>query len=152
MVTSEPLSNGDRPHRERPLVFLDTNVIVGYMDGDPSAAQLFSAEAAGRISFAVNAIVLQELLLGYDAARPEFQHIRDNLQVLPVSLEKAEALLARVRDLGIHVGHSNDLLILSSASECDFLVTSDRRLKNLATAGKPMVVTPEEIVTHLLAA
>jgi predicted nucleic acid-binding protein len=48
-------------------VFLDTNVIVGYLQGDPSAAQLFSAEAAGRLRFAVNGILLQEILLTDDA-------------------------------------------------------------------------------------
>lgn len=48
---------------ERPLVFLDTNVIRGYLRGEPAAAQLFSAEASGRTRFAVNPIVLQELLL-----------------------------------------------------------------------------------------
>jgi predicted nucleic acid-binding protein len=48
--------------------------------------------------------------------------------------------------------HSNDILILSSAAECDFLVTRDGLLKRLVTAEKPQVVTPEEFVTHLRAA
>jgi predicted nucleic acid-binding protein len=59
---------------QRLLVFLDTNVIVGYLRGDSSAAKLFSAEASGRIRFAVNPIVIQELLLREGtAARPEFE-------------------------------------------------------------------------------
>src|SRR5437016_1766540 len=98
-ANSDPLERGESTDRDRPLVFLDTNVIIGYLQGDPSAAQLFSAEADGRIRFAVNPIVLQELILGHDAARPEFEHIRDNLRVLPVNLAKAEALLPKVRDL-----------------------------------------------------
>lgn len=90
----EPLERGKRPDTKRPLVFLDTNVIIGYLRGDASAAQLFSAEATGRVRFAVNPIVLQELLLAADAAgRPEFEHIRDHLRVLPVDFAKAEALL-----------------------------------------------------------
>jgi predicted nucleic acid-binding protein len=48
--------------------------------------------------------------------------------------------------------HSNDLLILSSADECDFLVTSDVRLKDLVAADKPQIVTPEELVAQLKAA
>ena len=69
----------------RPLAFLDTNVIVGYLHGDLPSTQLFSAEAESRIRFAVNAIVLQELLLTADAAdRPEFDAIRDHLRILPV--------------------------------------------------------------------
>ena len=153
VTNSDALEQGERSDRERPLVFLDTNVIIGYLQGDPSATQLFSAEADGRIRFAVNPIVLQELLLASDApGRPEFERIIDHLQVLPVDIAKAEALLPRVRALRNRMAHPNDILIVSSADECDFLVTSDPLLKKLVIAGKPQVVTPEELATHLLAA
>ena len=66
----EPLERSEHSDRKRPLVFLDTNVIIGYLRGEPSAAQLFSAEAEGRIRFAVNPIVLQELLLAAEIAWP----------------------------------------------------------------------------------
>ncbi|HMD97026.1 MAG TPA: type II toxin-antitoxin system VapC family toxin [Terriglobia bacterium] len=138
--------------QERPLVFLDTNVIMDYLRGEPAVLQLFSAEANGRARFAVNPIVLQELLLAAAAAAPEFERIRDHLRVLPVDLAKAEALLQRLRAVRNRVTHSNDLLILSSADECDFLVTRDKLLKNLVTTEKPQVVTPEELVTRLKAA
>src|ERR1700693_85472 len=142
-----------RPDIKQPLVFLDTNVIISYLRGDPLAAQLFSAEATGRVRLAINPIVLQELLLAADAASlPEFQQIRDNLQVLPVDFATAEALLPRVRSLRNRLAHSNDILIVSSADACDFLVTRDGLLKNLVTADKPQVVTPEELVTRLRAA
>ena len=150
---TELREQGEYPDPKRPLVFLDTNVIIGYLRGDPSAAQLFSAEADGRIRFAVNPIVLQELLLAADATgQPEFERIRDHLRVLPVDVAKAEALLPRVRALRNRLAHSNDILILSSADACDFLVTRDVLLKNLVLAGKPQVVTPEELVAHLRAA
>jgi predicted nucleic acid-binding protein len=153
VANPEPLEHDEGSDRQRPLVFLDTNVIIGYLHGDLSAAQLFSAEADGRIRFAVNPIVLQELLLAADGAgRPEFEQIRDHLRVLPVDFGKAEALLPRARALRNRLAHSNDLLILSSADECDFLVTRDVLLKSLVTAEKPQVVTPEELVSHLLAA
>jgi len=153
LVEGGPVEQGEELDMKRPLVFLDTNVIVGYLRGEASAAQLFSAEAEGRIRFAVNPIVLQELLLAADATgRPEFERIRDHLRVLPVDFAKAEALLPRVRALRNRLSHSNDILILSSAVECDFLVTRDATLKTLLTAEKPQVVTPEELVTHLRAA
>jgi predicted nucleic acid-binding protein len=154
----------DSKHRERPLVFLDTNVIIGYLRGEASAVQLVSAESSGLIQLAINPIVLQELLfaegvLGHGADvvgsavnLPEFQRIRDHLQVLPVNAEKAEALLPRARNLRNRLVHSNDLLILSSADECDFLVTSDEVFKRLVTADRPQVVTPEELVIRLPAA
>jgi predicted nucleic acid-binding protein len=144
---------GERPNTGPPLVFVDTNVIIEYLQGDPSTAQLFSAEATGRIRLAVNPIVLQELLLAADAAgRPEFQRIREHLRVLPVDFAKAEALLPRMRSLRNRLAHSNDILILSSADQCDFLVTSDAAFKNLVTSERPQVVTPEELVAHLRAA
>ena len=153
MAKAELIERTERLETKRPLVFLDTNVIIGYLRGDLSIAQLFSAEATGRIRLAVNPIVLQELLLAADAAgRPEFQEIRDHLRVLPVDFAKAEALLPRIRSLRNRVAHSNDILILSSADQCDFLVTSDTDFKNLVTAEKPQVVTPEELVAQLRAA
>ena len=153
LAKPDALERGGRPNPNGPLVFLDTNVIIGYLRGDPAATQLFSAEAAGNIRFAVNPIVLQELLLAANAAdRTEFQQIRDHLRVLPVDFAKAEALLPQVRALRNRLMHSNDILILSSADECDFLVTSDVLLKSLVTAARPQVVTPEELVAHLRAA
>jgi predicted nucleic acid-binding protein len=153
VVKSEPVERGARIKRERPLVFLDTNVIIACLRGDPLAVKLFSAEADGQIRFAINPIVVQELLLAADAAiLPEFERIRDHLRVLPVDFAKAEALLPRVRALRNRLAHSNDVLILSSADQCDFLVTTDKLLKKLVISKKPQVVTPEELATHLRAA
>jgi predicted nucleic acid-binding protein len=150
LVKSE-MEQGELSDQGRPLVFLNTEVIVGYLQGDPLAAQLFSAEAAGRIRFAVNPIILQQLILGGAARQPEFEHIVDHLKVLPLVLAKAEALLPRARTLK-RMPHTHDILIASSADECDFLVTTDGRLKNLITTGKPRVVTPEEFAMQLQAA
>jgi predicted nucleic acid-binding protein len=153
MASPERSERGEYPDPARPLVFLDTSVILEYLRGDPSAAELFSAEADGRIRFAVNGIVLQELLLAADAAkRPEFEEIRDHLRVLRVDLARAEALLPRVRALRDRLVHSNDILILSSADECDFLVTRGLAFRNLVRDEKLQVVTPEELVTQLRAA
>jgi hypothetical protein len=97
--------------------------------------------------------VLQELLLTADlAGQPEFERIRDYLRVLPVDFSKAEALLPTIRDLRNRIVHSNDVLILSSADECDFLVTKDLLLKSVARTGTPRILTPEEFATHLRAA
>jgi predicted nucleic acid-binding protein len=152
-VAQPELRESRELNANRPLVFLDTNVILGYLRGDPSVAQVFSAEESGRIRFAVNPIVIQELLLATAATdNPALERIRDHLHILPVNIARAEALLPEVRALRNRLAHANDILILSSADECDFLVTSDMLLKNLVTSPKPRVVTPEELVTYLRAA
>src|SRR5260370_17535806 len=62
LIESERQARAERPNRERPLVFLDSNVIIGYLRGDPSAVQIFSAQADCPIPFALNPLVLHELL------------------------------------------------------------------------------------------
>jgi predicted nucleic acid-binding protein len=151
------------PKQTPPLAFLDTSVILGYLRGEQSAVQLFSAESDGRVRFAINPIVLQELLLTEGAvARPEFERIRDHLTVLPIDFSKAEALAAEAAralegmppapSLRKRLAHSNDLIILSSVGDCDFLVTRDKVLGNLVTDDKPQVVTPRQLVARLRAA
>ena len=152
-VQAEPGEHREQIDRTRPLVFLDSNVILAYLEGDSSAAELFSAEAQGRIGFAVNPIVIQELLLTADLGRhPEFERIREHLRVLPIDFSKAEALVPTIRKLRNRIVHSNDILILSSADECDFLVTNDLLLMSMARNEKPRILSPEEFATHLRAA
>lgn len=139
----------------RPVVFLDTNVIAGYLRGDSISTQLFSAEADGRIRLAVNPIIIQEILLTLDAATlPRLERIQDRLSILPLDLKKAEALVPRVKSLHGHHMHSNDILIISSAADCDFLVTRDKLLMDTVAAMKlhVNVITPEALASGLQAA
>ena len=119
--------------QEPPVAFLDTDVVLAYLRGEPLAVELFRAESEGRIRFAINPIVLQELLLSMDAAvKPEFNRIIDRLKLLPINFAKAEALAAEAaRALEMppsgpapwnRLPHSNDLIILSSVGDCDFLL------------------------------
>ena len=163
VVEFEPQAKSGRPNHEPPLAFLDTDIILGYLRGEPTAVQLFRAESEGRIRFAINSIVLQELILTTDAAvQPELERVIDHLKMLPEDFAKAEALAVEAsRDLKTMSGspalrkrlpHSNNLIILSSVGDCDFLVTTDRRLKDLVANGRPQVVTPTELVARLRAA
>jgi len=153
VVSSDAGDASVTAERKVPLAFLDSSVIIGYLRGDRATVPLFSAEAEGRIQFAVNPIVLQELLLTPGAAeQPEFDRIRDHLRILPVNVHKAELLLSRVKAMRSRIGHSNDILIMSSVDDCDYLVTRDALLKILAEAEKPQVVTPEELAIRLEAA
>ena len=163
VIELKPRKTTKPPKQEPPLAFLDTDVILAYLAGEPSAVRLFSAGFDGLVRFAINPVVVQELLLTPGAAaRPEFERIRGRLKVLPIDFAKVEALAADVSraldnmlpdpHLRKRLAHSNDLIILSSAGDCDFLVTKDKRLKDLVTEEKPLVVTPKGLVARLKAA
>lgn len=123
---------------------------------------MFSAEAAGRVQFAINPVVAQELLLSADATlQPGLGRLVDHLKVLPVDFAKVEKLVseaARVLNAmkegtpSGQMAHPNELIILSSAEACDFLVTTDTRLRDLVEGRKPEAVTPRELVARLRAA
>jgi predicted nucleic acid-binding protein len=131
-------------------VFLDTNVVAAYLRGESASSRLFSNEVLSKVRLAINPIVLQELFfLAETRKHPE---IVDNLQrevrVLPVNFEKAEEYLQEATTLRNRLTHSNDVLILSSAAECDYLVTYDQALRSLSTS-KPQIVTPEQLLAQL---
>ncbi len=145
----KPLERSERSEARRALVFLDTNVVLGYIRGEPSETKLVSAEAAGLIHLVVNPIVLQELLMADATGLPAFEQIRDHLRVIPLDIEKVEALQAGARARRYHTAHTNDLLILSSAEECDFLVTRDTVFWNFAVPQSLQIVTPEEMIARV---
>jgi predicted nucleic acid-binding protein len=160
VVEFEPQAGAQRSHQEPPLAFLDTNVILDYLRGEPSAVQLFSAESDGRIRFAINPIVVGELILTTDdALKPELDRILDRLKILPIDYEKAKALTAEVartmetpNGQGTRTPHPADIINAGSLGDSDFLVTSNSALKGLVAGGKPQVLTPDELVARLRAA
>lgn len=138
----------------KPLVFLDTNVVASYLRGELPSTHLFSNEIIEKVHLAINPVVLQELFsLAETRKHPEIiDEIQQEVRLLPLNLEKAEEYLQQSENLRNQVSHSNDVLILSSASDCDYLVTYDRALKNtlnLLSANKPQVVTPEQLISQL---
>lgn len=138
--------------RERPLAFLDSDVLLAYLQGKPPSAQLLDGDMQRAVRFASSDIVLQEILFSFQAVRehPEVvQRLRDQLTILPVDIKLAESLLPQARALRNRIAHSNDILIVSSAASCDFLVTYDAALQELEGGHKPEVVTPEQLITRL---
>jgi predicted nucleic acid-binding protein len=162
VVEFEPQSQAEHSNHEPPLAFLDTDVVLGYLRGEPTAVQLFRAESDGRIRFAIDPTVLGELILTTDAElKPGLDRILGHLKILPIDYAKAEALTAEVaRTMGTPNGHAPgkrlphpaDIVIASSVGDCDFLVTSNSVLKDLIAGDKPQVVTFDELVARLRAA
>lgn len=138
----------------KPLVFLDTNVVASYLRGEAPSSHLFSSEMIEKIHLAINPIVLQELFfLAETRKHPEvLDEIQEEVRLLPLNFEKAEEYLKQAANLRDRIAHSNDVLILSSASDCDYLVTYDQALKTTLSSlstGKPKVVTPEQLISQL---
>ncbi|WP_353931871.1 PIN domain-containing protein [Okeanomitos corallinicola TIOX110] len=137
-----------------PLVFLDTNVIAAYLRGESPSSELFSPAVMKQVRLAINSVVLQELFfLAESSKNPEIlDEIQEEVNVIPVNLQKAEEYLKYAANLRNRIAHSNDVLILSSAAECDYLVTYDKALSkalgSLSTS-KPQVVTPEQLLSEL---
>jgi predicted nucleic acid-binding protein len=131
--------------------FLDTNVLLEYFRGKAELQHLFSEEVRERAAFAVNGIVLQELLLSQvndlDLAAVETYVEIVALGVDPSSPE-LQAMLRDVRNRSLHV---NDILILATARSYDVLLTYDR---DLLQAGNAVLrsETPEEFLVELGAA
>jgi len=137
-----------------PLVFLDTNVVASYLRGESPSSHLFSNQIRGKVRLAINPIVLQELFfLAETRKHPEIlDELQQGVSLLPLNLEKAEEYLKHAANLRNRIAHSNDVLILSSAAECDYLVTYDQGLKktlNSLSTSKPQVVTPEQLISQL---
>ena len=139
----------------KPLVFLDTNVVASYFRGEPHSSQLFSDEMIGKVRLAIDPIVLQELFfLDETRVHPEvLDEIQQEVRLLPLNLKKAEEYLKPALNLRNRVAHSNDVLILSSASDCDYFVTYDQALENTLTSlpsKKPKAVTPEQLISQFI--
>lgn len=135
---------------DRPLVFLDTNVVAAYLRGESPSSHIFSHEVLEKVRLAINPIVLQELLfLAETRKHPEIvQELQKEVNVLPLNLDKAEEYLKQANNLRNRLAHSNDILILSSAADCDYLVTYDQALRSLSSS-KPQIITPEQLLSQL---
>src|SRR5207244_2363385 len=127
--------------------FVETDVIMSYIKGDPWASQLFSDEEMARVRLTVNAIVLQDMFFTESIKEPAFERIADHLEIIDLVFDKVEKTIARLPGAVYKPGvHSNDLLVMSSAEDCDYLITRKPHMKDLAIPGKPTVLTPEEFV------
>lgn len=136
--------------RPKIRVFLDTNVLLEYFQGKAELQHLFSEEVRERAAFAINSIVVQELLLSYRGE--ELIAVEPYLEILPLDVDPSspelQAMLRDERNRSLHV---NDILILATARSHDVLLTSDR---DLLKAGNAVLrsETPEEFLVELGAA
>lgn len=134
------------------LAFLDTNIFVTLLKDETILSRLFSDDVLEKVKYVVNPVVLQELFLAGDAFIPkgDLEKLTKQLDVIPVDIIKSETLLLRVRKLRNRVAHSNDLLILGSAQNCNYLISYDRQLAQFGKELNIPVITPEEFLREVV--
>lgn len=132
--------------KHRPLVFLDTNVVLNYLNGQ--LPWLFDQALVERFRYAINPVVFQEVVLGIADRKHtrSLERILRRIDMLPIDIKAADAMLPRAKELRNIGLHSNDLLIFSSAEDCDYLLTSDKSIGALLAynRSRPRIITPEE--------
>lgn len=130
--------------RDTPVVFLDTNVVTSYLGGD--LPWLMDKAMTSHFTYAINPIVLQELILSLRQNTSDTGALENFLQktdMLPLSEKLADDIGGRARTLRNLAVHANDILILGSASDCDYLLTTDDNFKALASGERPRIMTPD---------
>lgn len=138
-------------HAKRPTAFLDASVVAEILRGKQPSVALLEDEVRARVDLAINPIVLQEIF-----ALPEVQgkpslidRLQASLTILPVDLPRAADLLERHSELRKLLSHSNEVLVLGSAIDCDFFVTYDRKYVRVPIPNSVKVVTPDELLAEL---
>ncbi|NGM24051.1 PIN domain-containing protein [Roseomonas stagni] len=137
------MSSG-KVREKKPTVFLDTNVIIKYYAGN--LKELFQDDALKRFRYVVNPVVLQEIVL-FATQTGNYSNIDEvtkNTSVAPLNMKTTTDLAKHVRTLRNRKIHSNDLLILGSASDCDYFVTDDHSLKKDWGKPKPKLISSAE--------
>ena len=133
---------------EKIRAFLDTNVLLEYFNGKAELQQLFSDDVRDRVAFAVNSIVLQELVLSYKAT--EVMAVEPYLEILALGLDpsspETQAMLQDGRNRNLHV---NDILIVAGARSCDVLLTYDDQKLHGNNGARLRSETPEEFLAEL---
>lgn len=135
--------------------FLDTNVLLEYMRGKVELQPLFSEKVRKRAAFAINAVVLQELLLAQEKAEgvAGLTRVVPYLEVVGAGVDlNSPDVIAELRQLHKRVMHVNDVLILAGARSCDVLLAYDRGLLDAGRSAAVRSETPEEFLEELGAA
>jgi len=141
--------------KSKKKVFLDTNVILCYLNGDPSCTDLFDRNIKHNYQFFINPVVMQEVLHVTGFSRmdnkikaEDVEKILSKLKILEFANEKDIRDIATLTKLKNGFVHANDFLNISSAmKECEYFVTLDNQLLKLDTLGNTKLLTPSKLLS-----
>ena len=135
-------------------VFLDSNVVLKYLRANEDVEFLFSSETLSKVTYCVNPIVIQEILLAQPAyPKRNLDEFKNYLEIKELNKEASDEIFSRVKQIRNKIVHTNDLLILGSAAECDFIITSDKDILDLTTQDNVEgvnAITPQEFEEKIL--
>lgn len=134
-----------------PTAFLDSSVVVHMLRGSKPSVYLLDEEVLRKTRLAMNSVVLQEVFfLAEVQQKPSvLNDLQDKLTILPVDFSRSAAILERNKELRNRLAHSNDILILGSAAECNYLVTYDQAFSQVNPIEKLKILTPEQFFAEL---
>ncbi len=132
-------------------VFLDSNVLTRYLSGQPNLDKLFYPSVLSRVTYVVNPVVYQELLLAGSESRGRLDvaELSELLTLEQLDPDTSADFAKRVRSLRNASVHTNDLLVLGSAKESDYLLTYDSALMEIGTQEHIKAITPEDFLEML---
>jgi predicted nucleic acid-binding protein len=136
---------------KRLKVFLDTNVLVEALRGNRVARALFTSKPEETVFYVVNPVVVQELLLASASVenKTSLNDLIQHLQVLGTEAPLSPEMLESIRTVRNRLVHTNELLILGAARDCDLFLTYDNDLLQLGNAAGVATRTPEEFLAEL---
>jgi len=134
-----------------PVAFLDAGVVIDMLRGKQPNVRLLDQSVRAKVQLATSPIVFQELFtLAEVRHNPRLiDELQSRLHLVPVDWPRSTEMLARIGDLRNQISHSNEILVLASAADCDFLVTDDRKLLNASVFEHAKVRTPEQLLAEL---
>jgi len=138
---------------DKKRVFLDTNVLLKYLrDGTPES--LFAPATLERVTYVINPVVMQELLLAnarHDSYS-KWQPLADQCEVISIdaSLFDSDAV-KRLLTLRNRAVHSSDFLIMASAatSDCEYLLSYDHDILTADAETPYSTMTPDDFTAML---
>ncbi|ENB2089717.1 hypothetical protein [Vibrio alginolyticus] len=142
----------DPDMKKKIVALIDTSIFTSFFEGDRFVDELFKPDQLDKVSYAVSPIVLQELLLAGDpfASQEQLQELFKSFEVIPVDLFSSQDMIAKVRNLRNRIAHGNNFLLLSSALKCDYLISYDNELSDLASQFEIATLTPEAFIKEVL--
>jgi hypothetical protein len=105
------------------------------------------SEVQAKVRLATNELALLEALSCAEGR--QFEQLRERLTVLPVDVPRSLQVLESDSKVRQCLSHSNQLLILASALDCDYLVTYATEFAHVATPRHLKIVTPERFLDAL---